>query len=408
MGSLRTAQLLGLATVLGLLAASGCGSLLGLDDVGDGAGLGGGGMSVASSSGAAGGSTEVSVGSGGAGGGGSEAWSMPGFNYRRRLTIEGSSTPLGAAVMVRLDDTRINYAAMQSNGDDLRFVNLAGIDLPYEMDTWDPTGVSIVWLSVPFISADVELWMYYGSADAENREAPSEVWAGYHAVLHMDGTLPLTDSTGNDNFGAPVGTEDWPGQLGNAQLYRDANDSVSMSQTANMDNVFEGGATLSAWIYADTAGGSGYGRIIDKSGNTDALDGWSLQLHGALDTYRFERDADGGKWSWNAAGTPLVLSAWQHIVMSWQQGAGAPQFYVNGVAAAAVETDSAGTNWADDATQRTAIGNLFSPSGVAFNGVIDELRVHAGMMTEPEVLYDYRSMDDQLVSFGSEERYEAP
>lgn len=68
--------------------------------------------------------------------------------------------------MVKLNSSRINYSHIQTGGTDIRFYDADNqTELPFEIDTWNTSGDSIIWVKVPRInkSSDSDyIWMYYG------------------------------------------------------------------------------------------------------------------------------------------------------------------------------------------------------------------------------------------------------
>lgn len=112
---------------------------------------------------------------------------------RIRLTFANgtrASNLDGFAVLVKLDSTKINYSAVATNAVDLRFFDSDDTTaLPYEIEKWDPTGTSFVWVRVPRIdgsSTTDHIWLHYGdpaaTADAQN---PTAVWTDAVAVYHL-------------------------------------------------------------------------------------------------------------------------------------------------------------------------------------------------------------------------------
>src|SRR5262245_65849727 len=56
-------------------------------------------------------------------------------------------------VLVTLNPSRIDYAALQPDGAELRFADGDGTALPYDIARWVPGGHSTVWVRVPTIDA---------------------------------------------------------------------------------------------------------------------------------------------------------------------------------------------------------------------------------------------------------------
>lgn len=113
----------------------------------------------------------------------------------------GSETLSSFPLLVRLSTAieKFRYDDFElPNGGDLRFTDASGNLLPSEVDTWDPSGESLVWVKVPSFTNGMTLKIYFGNAtpDAMN---PQDVWSNYLGVWHFnsitDGVTP--DATGN-------------------------------------------------------------------------------------------------------------------------------------------------------------------------------------------------------------------
>lgn len=87
---------------------------------------------------------------------------------------------------------------------DLLFTDDAGNALPHEIEKWNTTGESIVWVKMPTFGAGQKIYAYYGGpANAQNAAG---VWGDYVGVWHMaeaDGTV--ADATGNGLVATPAG-----------------------------------------------------------------------------------------------------------------------------------------------------------------------------------------------------------
>ncbi|WP_244930848.1 DUF2341 domain-containing protein [Nocardioides sp. W7] len=125
------------------------------------------------------------------------AWADPAASTRQQVTVRNTTrTPFSdVPVQVRLTDTA------NVTSDQLAFFGADGAPLPFEVETWQPGGTSVVWVKVPALakqSATV-LWAYFGGGSATND--PAAVWSdGYSLVDHMTGQTTgggqRPDSTG--------------------------------------------------------------------------------------------------------------------------------------------------------------------------------------------------------------------
>jgi len=114
----------------------------------------------------------------------------------------GSSTLTNFPVLVKLSTTieGFDYADFKgASGSDLRFVDSDGNELPCEIDTWDASGTSLVWVKIPALAASTVITAYYGNSSPAAALAATDVWSGYVGVWHFgsisSGVTP--DSTAN-------------------------------------------------------------------------------------------------------------------------------------------------------------------------------------------------------------------
>ena len=138
-------------------------------------------------------------------------------DYAKKLTmtVNPAATGYGAAdvadvpVAVRLSESisGFSYADFQSSdGGDLLFTDESGNALAHEIEKWDESGESVVWVKMPAFGAGRKLSAYYGGA--ANAQNAAGVWGGYVGVWHMaeaDGTV--ADATGNGHDAVPGGTD---------------------------------------------------------------------------------------------------------------------------------------------------------------------------------------------------------
>lgn len=111
---------------------------------------------------------------------------------KRRLTLNhaGLGQLTDFPLMVSLNSSRIDYSLCQSAGQDLRFFDSDGkTPLSYEIEQWNTSGTSIVWVRVPQIDAGStgdSIVMVYGNPAASAASNASAVWStDYVGVYHM-------------------------------------------------------------------------------------------------------------------------------------------------------------------------------------------------------------------------------
>ena len=173
-----------------------------------------------------------------------------------RITTTLSNFPL----LVRLSSTRqpwFDPADCGTNGADLRFALADGTLLSHEIDTWNPSGESFVWVNVPSLAADTEIKVYWGVKDSSLAPAvnAADAWPDFVAVYHLgEGNATALDSSGNGYTA-----------VNNATVTAGANPPVG--GCARISNTFNTGVvnlnftdrtrvTFSGWVAVDSIGSS--------------------------------------------------------------------------------------------------------------------------------------------------------
>ena len=114
----------------------------------------------------------------------------------------GTTTLTDFPVLVRLSAARngFNYSKCAVDGSDLRFSDADGNLIPHEIDTWDPSGESLVWVKVATLNRATVIRGYYGYQGAGDPPAvtAADVWdSDYVGVWHLgEAVAPLKESTG--------------------------------------------------------------------------------------------------------------------------------------------------------------------------------------------------------------------
>ena len=84
------------------------------------------------------------------------AWWDDAWSRRRTITFDNSaqaSNLISFPVLIELDASRVEYDLTQNAGQDLRFVDAddaTGLDRQIEL--WDETGTSYIWVRVPQVN----------------------------------------------------------------------------------------------------------------------------------------------------------------------------------------------------------------------------------------------------------------
>ncbi|MBO7688944.1 MAG: DUF2341 domain-containing protein, partial [Kiritimatiellae bacterium] len=119
-------------------------------------------------------------------------------------------------VLVRLstDIDGFNYGDFYADGSDFTLVDIGFVDaetngIPYEIDTWNTNGESLVWVNLPRMTNGTEFVMWYRSSKTGKALNSDNVWADYTGVWHLNESggagTPVKDSSTNALHGAAQG-----------------------------------------------------------------------------------------------------------------------------------------------------------------------------------------------------------
>ncbi len=293
------------------------------------------------------------------------------------------------------DIPNFRYAdCLKPDGEDLRFSDADGNLLDSEVDIWNPSGESLVWVNVPTLSANTAIKAYYGWEFAPSIN-PMNVWTnGYVGVWHLGQTsLPVEDSTENpadfthETAGVAYGQS---GIVGSSMRFfvGENNTNSFVRTTAAAANKLDGfaAATFEAWTCQTRHKESPeYGGYILAKDNGSA--NWS---------YRFFEDNKAGNESrrflqanYDGVGSKNTSSElglvdfsdsediWNYQVFSYDSTSDAAKkakYYLNGILKNSTDVGSAPIV---HSTSQLYLGNAhnFNKFGHAFPGKIDEVRI---------------------------------
>ncbi|MDD5673219.1 MAG: DUF2341 domain-containing protein [Chitinivibrionales bacterium] len=317
------------------------------------------------------------------------------WQHNMTITFPGytkTSTLTNFPVLIIFTKSISGFAYNQfssATGGDLRFTTSGGTELNYEIEKWDTSGSSYIWVQVPSLSSSTSIIAYWGNSSAV--AAPTYTTNGatwdssFIAVLHMNGKkgrdtcLDATnhhhnfDNAGisSDTIGRISGGYNFKGSLYNGFLGADA----SANQNAGMYNrdtpQFMAGLaqfTMSCWVYYR---GFDNPDAITLMGYNDCLE-WGIQNNSNAPMV----------WAFSTTSyiphdlttTGVALNTWSHLVVTG--GAGHLFQYINGI-----QADAGGTWSGLTANGGTTPGPViakeyafFTTYGSAMNGIMDECR----------------------------------
>ena len=351
------------------------------------------------------------------------AFAVQPSDYAKKLTLtvnpahyaSGLAAVSNLPVPVRLSESISNFYytdVTQTGSDkDLLFVDGEGTQLPYEIEKWDGSGESIVWVRVPTWTSSGHIYMYYGGpAVAQNSAA---VWSGYVGVWHMaEDSGTVADATGNGLAASPTGADTsqsvaTTGAVGNGRV-NTTDGSRNLLQTPYLPVLNLGDTlTFSGWIKLN---GTSEVDFVNDRVRYGAMPfvmrkermwsgGWSIDvMHDSSTDVFFWGSSNAQREQLGVRGVPDLLQNWVHVVVSYSGYTG--KMYVNGSAVQTVRTDDYTDNsWispVQDNECPLAFG--FTSNNVwddgysrPFKGSFDEFRLSDDVLTADRIKAEYVS-----------------
>ena len=258
----------------------------------------------------------------------------------------GSSTLNQFPVLIKFDTgiSGFSYNSFASaTAGDLRFYGSNGEELPYEIESWDTSGESRVWVRAGAIEGNASVitaaWGDSTKTTAPNYAFNGSTWSnGYQAAWHfqnMSGTTLIDSTANNRHLTAEGGPSTAIGQVGNGIVLDGSNDQLEavgykgvtggkqrsmetwIKTSAVSDAIMSWGqdATRKKWIWRlqDSAGGfrlevSGGGRETDASFNNNV---WryvavTYPENGRVDNAKFFIDGVATGFTGSYSGYPIT------------------------------------------------------------------------------------------------------
>lgn len=326
-------------------------------------------------------------------------------NYAKRLPItlnnlDQTSAHTNMPVLVKLNSSRINYGDFRSGGADIRFTlsNHTTV-LKYEIESWNTSGDSFIWVKVPSIAASssMVIYMYYDNPGAASGQDATNTWNGYYGVWNMKKSgSNYIDSTNTGKDCTQVGTvADVTGPNGNAVYL---NGSAALETGTNLAPVVGANTTVSFWIRTTTSGQPQFFNapavmgVREDSAYNEIYFGW-MNNSGYIGIAA--KDAA-------PASSNYVINDdnWRFITMSRSSGSGAVKFYANGVL---VNSGTTGTGAVTTAFSR--FGFRGGNSSRYLDAALDGIRINNTVLSDARVRGEYKFATQNNISYGVSEDY---
>ena len=307
--------------------------------------------------------------------------------YNRSETL--SDFPVLVRLSTNLSGFNYNHFADPMGGD-LRFTDSGGVRvIPSEIDEWNTSGESTVWVQIPALSGtNSTIWAYWGNAVATTPPAGTNVWVpqpweglpAFDVVYHLKETgFPYADATGLSP--ALTGTKPTPvaGIVGTGESFAS---SYLDAGTINVGGTF----TVSAWVDLSSTDNNIQSIWASKAGSSSSGFALYVNFYNTADQELILETGNGLGPVPTLASAPSAVSynQWHMVAAAINMTGTNAQLYVDGVAVAGTGSirPDFGTN------QDVQLGQLIA-AGFPFNGLIDEARIQSSVSSSNWIWASY-------------------
>jgi len=252
-------------------------------------------------------------------------------------------------------------------------------------------GETVGGTKIPFRTRNQRIEYYADSAAdwvecGTNVLEPNSDLIGYWDFQTVAGGL-VSDRSGNDNDGTVTSATIATGIVGNALNFDGASGDVTIADDSAIQNIWDGGGTLSVWINANSDGEANQGRVVDKDGA--ANDGWGLLVRdeaAGLMAVRFFQRFSGTDGEWITASLPISINSWHHVLITYNSDSATndPVIYIDGSSVSITEESIPAGTRSTDVGNDLMVGNA-DTDALTFDGEIDEVRLYGTVQSSTTI-----------------------
>ena len=294
----------------------------------------------------------------------------------------------GIAVLVKLDSSRIDYSKAKANGDDLRFIDAGNAAiLSYEIESWNPSGISYIWVKVPKIdrqSSNDFIHLYYGNAAAPAGQNRNGVWTrNFVGVWHLHNDLQNSVSASHNGINS--NSTDAAGKIGNGQAFNGSNQWVTVPHGSALSFTATQSYSVSAWANVPSLGNR-YQGVVAKS---SIIAPWYGIWESPANEWVY------GSSAGNIDGS-AVATGWHFISLVQDASLNKRYLYVDAVKVG--EAGAADANGPGD----LYFGRADEFANEYFQGALDEISVSNAARSNSWIRAQYSSAQDQFVTYSAD------
>jgi hypothetical protein len=170
------------------------------------------------------------------------------------------------------------------------------------------------------------------------------------------------------------------------------NDYIDCGSGATIDDIFDGGGTITLWVNADADPADGGAAELVSQGNAGYNQGYVFRIFNDAGATSYDRSVmlrvvwSGGTGDWrvNESQTP-ANGAWYHLAVAYDADSATndPLVYINGVSQTVGEISAGSGTRVSGAANTVAIGSLLGTN--PFDGKAEDVRMFTRILTAEEV-----------------------
>ncbi len=176
--------------------------------------------------------------------------------------------------------------------------------------------------------------------------------------------------------------------LSGATSFDGDNDYIDCGSDSSLDNIWNGGGTISTWFFPKSDGEGNEGRIIEKR---DDGSGWVLHMREESSgtsklKFYINYSSQAGQFTTN---NDVIINQWNHVAVIYDtSGAGSsyrPTIYINGSITSFSATIDTSGSVSSDASESLVIGNVKTSLNRAFDGSIANVGIWNRALSASEI-----------------------
>ena len=343
-------------------------------------------------------------------------WDDPGVLFHNciEIFVKGTTSDLSNFVVpIRIsEDSMPGFYYDEASPTNLVFIDDLGNLLTYDVDTWNTSGESVVWVklvTLPMAGMPVTMYWNLREGQVAPENTSTDVWSDYIGVWHLSeasgGLATVKDASGHQDgtgHGSSLVADGIFGKSRGRNVTGAKGYAVAVPEYPELDALSDGAFTISGWINLNNTA-TAWAYLFARKNNDD-YSGWAAQFRGSNgntgnnDGISFFTSGGGNRYTFITTGKFTTAGVWMKY--DFVRSGTTLSFYLNGIL---VNTVS-GINPVVSGDQPFTIGGMNVESTDAnkkastLNGYSDEVRLMPAAIDSAHIAADYKYQSDPTMS----------